>query len=128
MGNEFVAMIKDSALVSVLGVQDITQQAKVYSASSFRFFETYNTVAFLYLTLTISLSILVRHTTFASAGTPPAAPPPPGPDENRDDVARTCHGQPSMIAWSVRVMDVPAPYRNGQGRRGAGAIDLDRVV
>ena len=60
LGNEFVAMIKDSALVSVLGVQDITQQAKVYSASSFRFFETYNTVAFLYLTLTISLSILVR--------------------------------------------------------------------
>ena len=60
LGNDFVAMIKDSALVSVLGVQDITQQAKVYSASSFRFFETYNTVAFLYLVLTIGLSILVR--------------------------------------------------------------------
>ena len=60
LGNDFVAIIKDSALVSVLGVQDITQQAKVYSASSFRFFETYNTVAFLYLVLTISLSILVR--------------------------------------------------------------------
>ena len=60
VANDFVAMIKDSALVSVLGVQDITQQAKVYSASSFRFFETYNTVAFLYLVLTISLSLLVR--------------------------------------------------------------------
>ena len=60
LGNDFVAIIKDSALVSVLGVQDITQQAKVYSASSFRFFETYNTVAFLYLVLTISLSLLVR--------------------------------------------------------------------
>ena len=60
LGNEFVAMIKDSALVSVLGVGDITQQAKVYSASSFRFFETYNTVAFLYLVMTIGLSILVR--------------------------------------------------------------------
>ena len=60
LGNDFVAIIKDSALVSVLGVQDITQQAKVYAASSFRFFETYNTVAFLYLVLTISLSILVR--------------------------------------------------------------------
>ena len=60
LGNDFVAMIKDSALVSVLGVQDITQQAKVYSASSFRFFETYNTVAFLYLVMTIGLSILVR--------------------------------------------------------------------
>lgn len=60
LGNEFVAMIKDSALVSALGVQDITQLGKVYSASSFRFFETYNVVAFLYLVMTISLSLLVR--------------------------------------------------------------------
>ena len=60
MGNEFVAMIKDSSLVSVLGVQDITQLGRVYSASTFRFFETYNVVAFLYLIMTISLSILVR--------------------------------------------------------------------
>ena len=58
--NEFVAMIKDSALVSALGVQDITQLGKVYSASTFKFFETYNVVAFLYLVMTISLSLMVR--------------------------------------------------------------------
>jgi polar amino acid transport system permease protein len=60
LGNDFVSMIKDSALVSSLGVQDITQLGKVYSASTFKFFETYNVVAFLYLTMTISLSLLVR--------------------------------------------------------------------
>lgn len=60
LGNEFVAMIKDSALVSALGVQDMTQMGKVYSASTFKFFETYNVVAFLYLFLTITLSMLVR--------------------------------------------------------------------
>ncbi len=60
LGNEFVAMIKDSALVSALGVQDITLMGKVYSASTFKFFETYNMVAFLYLIMTISLSMLVR--------------------------------------------------------------------
>ena len=60
LGNEFVAMIKDSALVSALGVQDVTQMGKVYAASTFKFFETYNIVAFLYLFLTISLSMLVR--------------------------------------------------------------------
>jgi polar amino acid transport system permease protein len=60
LGNDFVAMIKDSALVSSLGVQDITQLGKVYSASTFKFFETYNIVAFLYLTMTISLSLVVR--------------------------------------------------------------------
>ena len=59
-GNEFVAMIKDSALVSALGVQDVTQIGKVYAAGTFRFFETYNVVAFLYLFLTVTLSVLVR--------------------------------------------------------------------
>jgi len=60
LANDFVSMIKDSALVSALGVQDITQLGKVYSSGTFRFFETYNVVALLYLTLTISLSLLVR--------------------------------------------------------------------
>jgi polar amino acid transport system permease protein len=60
LGNEFVAIIKDSSLVSALGVQDITQLGKVYAASTFKFFETYNAVAFFYLCLTVSLSLLVR--------------------------------------------------------------------
>jgi polar amino acid transport system permease protein len=60
LGNDFVSMVKDSALVSALGVQDITQLGKVYSSGTFKFFETYNVVAFLYLTMTISLSLIVR--------------------------------------------------------------------
>ncbi len=60
LGNDFVSMIKDSALVSALGVQDITQLGKVYSSSTFLFFETYNIVAFLYLVMTIGLSLLIR--------------------------------------------------------------------
>jgi hypothetical protein len=42
-------MVKDSSLVSVLGVADITQMGKVYAAGSFRFFETYSIVAYIYL-------------------------------------------------------------------------------
>lgn len=60
LGNDLVAMLKDSSLVSVLGVQDITQLGKVYSASTFRFFETYNVVAFLYLVMTIGLALFLR--------------------------------------------------------------------
>ncbi|MHA1546929.1 MAG: amino acid ABC transporter permease, partial [Alphaproteobacteria bacterium] len=60
LGNDFIAMIKDSALVSALGVQDITQLGKVYSSSTFLFFETYNVVAFLYLVITVGLSLAVR--------------------------------------------------------------------
>jgi polar amino acid transport system permease protein len=60
LGNDFVAMVKDSSLVSVLGVADITQMGKVYAAGSFRFFETYSIVAYIYLILTIGLSIALR--------------------------------------------------------------------
>ena len=60
LGNDFVAMVKDSSLVSVLGVADITQMGKVYAASSFRFFETYSIVAYIYLLLTVTLSLALR--------------------------------------------------------------------
>lgn len=60
LGNEFIAMLKDSALVSVLGVQDITQLGKVYAASTFDFFGTYGIVALLYLVMTLGLALLVR--------------------------------------------------------------------
>lgn len=59
-GNDFVAMVKDSSLVSVLGVADITQMGKVYAAGSFRFFETYSIVAYIYLILTVGLSLALR--------------------------------------------------------------------
>ena len=60
LGNDFIALIKDSALVSVLGVADVTQLGKLHAASSFRYMETYNVVAFLYLTMTIGLSLALR--------------------------------------------------------------------
>ncbi|MBD3766070.1 MAG: amino acid ABC transporter permease [Rhodobacterales bacterium] len=60
LGNDFVAMVKDSSLVSVLGVTDITQLGKVTAAGNFRYFETYNLVALIYLTMTIGLSLVLR--------------------------------------------------------------------
>lgn len=60
LGNDFVAMLKDSSLVSVLGVSDVTQLGKVTAAGNFRYFETYNVVALIYLIMTISLSLVLR--------------------------------------------------------------------
>lgn len=60
LGNDLVAMVKDSSLVSVLGVADVTQLAKVTAAGNFRYFETYNIAALIYLTLTIGLSLILR--------------------------------------------------------------------
>lgn len=60
LGNDFVAMVKDSSLVSVLGVTDITQLGKVAAASNFRYMETYNVVALIYLAMTVTLSLALR--------------------------------------------------------------------
>lgn len=71
LGNDFIAMIKDSSLVSVLGVADITQLGKVYAAGSFRFMETYNVVAYIYLLVTILLSLALRRLEQALGRQPP---------------------------------------------------------
>jgi len=60
LGNDFIAMLKDSSLVSALGVEDITQKAKLYAASTFLFFQTYSILAFIYLIMTVLLSRGVR--------------------------------------------------------------------
>ncbi len=60
LGNDFVALVKDSSLVSVVGVLDIAQLGKLTAAGNFRYFETYNVVALLYLTMTVMLSLGLR--------------------------------------------------------------------
>lgn len=60
LGNDFIAMVKDSSLVSVLAVRDITQVSRLYAGSTFRFRESYITLAVMYLTMTVILSLLVQ--------------------------------------------------------------------
>lgn len=61
LGNDFIAMIKDSSLVTLLGVNDVTHIAKKSSGSSFKVLETYLTVAVIYLSMTFLGSLLVRY-------------------------------------------------------------------
>ena len=60
LGNDFVAMVKDSSLVSVLAVRDITQVSRLYAGSTFRYREAYVTLAVMYLTITVLLSLGVQ--------------------------------------------------------------------
>jgi polar amino acid transport system permease protein len=60
LGNDFIAIVKESSLVSVLAVRDITQIARLYAGRSFRFLESYTILTVLYLTLTIVLSLILR--------------------------------------------------------------------
>ena len=61
LGNDFIAMLKDSSLISVLAVRELTHLGKLNRSRTFRTFETWNTVAFLYLVLTLSLSLVVKY-------------------------------------------------------------------
>lgn len=60
LGNDFIAMLKDSSLTSALAVRELTQLGKLHRSRTFYTFETWNTVTFLYLIMTLSLSLLVR--------------------------------------------------------------------
>ncbi len=60
LGNDFIAMIKDSSLVAFLAVQDITYLARQWASNQFQFVEAYFILAMIYLTLTITGSLLVR--------------------------------------------------------------------
>jgi polar amino acid transport system permease protein len=60
LGNDFVSMLKDSSLVSVLAVRDITQVARLHAGSTFRFRESFTILALLYLSMTLVLSSLLQ--------------------------------------------------------------------
>lgn len=60
LGNDFIAMVKDSSLASVLGVQDMTQLAKLVAAGNFLYMQTLTMLAFLYLIMVVLLTRLVR--------------------------------------------------------------------
>jgi polar amino acid transport system permease protein len=60
LGNDFIAMLKDSSLISVLAVRDLTQLGKLNRSRTFRTFETWNTVTYLYLSMTLLGSMGVK--------------------------------------------------------------------
>ncbi len=60
LGNDFISMLKDSSLVSILAVRELTHVSQLHRARTFRSWESLGTVALLYLILTLSLSFLVK--------------------------------------------------------------------
>jgi polar amino acid transport system permease protein len=60
LGNDFISMLKDSSLAMVLAVRELTQVSQLHRARTFRSWESMGTAALLYLSLTLSLSFLVK--------------------------------------------------------------------
>ena len=59
LGNEFIALLKDSSLVSILAVSDLLRRGREFASRTFEYFETYTVVALVYLILTLFFSWLV---------------------------------------------------------------------
>lgn len=60
LGNNFISMIKDTSLVTILGTDEITQIARKVSGSNFLYRETYAVLSLIYLTLTVTGSLIVQ--------------------------------------------------------------------
>lgn len=59
LGNEFIAMLKDSSLVSVIGFEELTRRGQLIIAQTYGSFEIWLTVAALYLIMTLAISQVV---------------------------------------------------------------------
>ncbi len=61
LGNEFIAMLKDSSLVSVIGFEELTRKGQLIIAATYRSFEIWTAVAIIYLLMTLTISRFVAY-------------------------------------------------------------------
>lgn len=61
MGNEFISLLKDSSLVSVVAVADLTRRGREFMSAHFNPIETWLMVALLYLVMTIVAARVVSY-------------------------------------------------------------------
>ena len=60
-GNEFVSLIKETSVLSYVGVVELLRKGALWNAATFNTFEAYIGVALVYMLLTIPSSKLVKH-------------------------------------------------------------------
>jgi len=59
IGNEFIALLKDSSLVSILAVADLLRRGREYASTTFNYLQSFTIVALIYLIMTLFFSRLV---------------------------------------------------------------------
>ena len=62
LGNEFIALIKNSALVSLLTIADVMHEGEKIISVSYRSLEVYLAIAMIYLVLTGATTMILRRT------------------------------------------------------------------
>ena len=61
LGNEFIALIKNSALVSLLTIHDVMHEGQKIISVSYRSLEVYLSIALVYFVLTGTVTLVLRH-------------------------------------------------------------------
>lgn len=61
LASQFIMLIKDSSLISIIGATELTLDAKNLVATSFRSIEVWTFVAVVYFIMTFSLSLIIRY-------------------------------------------------------------------
>lgn len=61
LGNEFIAMLKDTSLLSVIGFEEMARKGQLIIAQTYKPFHIWLTVAFIYLIMTFAISRLVDY-------------------------------------------------------------------
>lgn len=61
LGNEFIALLKDSSLLAVIGVHELLKNGQLYISRTFASFPVYIAIALMYLIMTIAISRLVAY-------------------------------------------------------------------
>ena len=61
LGNEFIALLKDSSLVSVIGFEELTRRGQLVIARTYGSLEIWTCVAIIYLLMTVTISRFVAY-------------------------------------------------------------------
>lgn len=61
LANEFIALLKETAVLSIISVVEVTRKSMLWGAATFEYWPAYLGTAFVYLSITLPLSRLVAY-------------------------------------------------------------------
>jgi polar amino acid transport system permease protein len=59
LGNEFITLVKDSSLASIIGVSELSKEGRLIISRTYDAISIFTMIAILYLVVTLSMSLLI---------------------------------------------------------------------
>lgn len=60
LGNEFISLLKETSIVSVIGLSDLTRAFKAIAESTYEYFVPYIALALIYFVLVVIITVVIR--------------------------------------------------------------------